>query len=184
MQAAGRRSVLEGFSYRPVSPSRLELDLVRGSADTSCVTAGTPPRVYDVLVAAARELVAAVDASACVISRAIGDVLVMVAEHTLDGRTLQSGQGYLVPDYPATQAVLDRREPVALSRDDEGVDPAEAALLRELGFVSLLMLPLVLRGDVWGLVEIYRADDRPFEAADVAAANRVLAEATAPLQEL
>lgn len=148
------------------------------------MAADTPPRVFDLLTTSARELVAAVDGVACVISRMIGDVLVMVAEHAPDRRTLQLGQGYLVSDYPATQVVLDRREPAALSLHDADVDAAEAALLREFGFTSLLMLPLVLRGDVWGLVEIYRGEGPGFDAADVAAAERVLAETTAPLQEL
>jgi GAF domain-containing protein len=148
------------------------------------VAEGTPPRVYDLLVTAARELVEAVDGVACVISRMIGDVLVMIAEHAPVGRTLQLGQGCLVSDYPATQAVLERREPVALSLHDADVDPAEAALLSELGFSSLLMLPLVLRGDVWGLVEIYRDEGPVFGADDIATGERVLAETTAPLHDL
>jgi GAF domain-containing protein len=166
------------------NPTPRRCNAPRRDDHTSSVAADTPPRVYDLLTACARDLVDAVDGVACVISRMIGDVLVMVAEHAPGGRTLQLGQGYLVSDYPATQVVLDRREPALLSLEDEDVDPAEAALLREFGFSSLLMLPLVLKGDVWGLVEVYRADGPRFEPADAQAAERVLAEATAPLQEL
>ena len=56
------------------------------------------------------------------------------------------GQGYLVPDYPLTQAVLSSGRPCALTLSDDDVDPAEASVLRELGFASLLMLPLPIGG--------------------------------------
>jgi hypothetical protein len=187
LKTVGGRKAARGFESHPRRsrpPPEGAATRRGGTADTSSMAADTPPRVYDLLTACARDLVTAVDGIACVISRMIGDVLVMVAEHAPDGRTLQLGQGYLVSDYPATQAVLDRREPAMLSLEDEDVDPAEAALLREFGFDSLLMLPLVLKGDVWGLVEAYRADGPRFEPADAQAAERVLAEATAPLQEL
>jgi hypothetical protein len=52
------------------------------------------------------ELVERVDADACAISRAIGDVLIMVAETVPEGKTLLQGQGYLVSDYPVTKRML------------------------------------------------------------------------------
>jgi GAF domain-containing protein len=132
-------------------------------------------RLADVLSAATRELVGALDADACGISRVIGDMLILVAEHAVDERTLQLGQGYLVSDYPETGRVLDRRESRALTIDDEDVDEAEAAVLRELGYGALLMLPLVLYDDVWGLVEVYRKTVRPFSDDDARAATALLA---------
>ena len=62
-----------------------------------------------------------------------------------------------------------------MTLDDPDVDEAEAGLLRELGFGSLLMLPLRVEGEPWGLVEIFRKDKRPFSADDVRAATEVLA---------
>jgi hypothetical protein len=137
------------------------------------VTEGTAPRLLDALRAIARELVTELDADACVISRAVGDVLLMVAEHTADGARLDLGQGFLVSDYPATQRVLRTAEPTALTLDDEDVDEAEARLLRELGFATLLMLRFDLRGEPWGLVEVYRYDARAFAADDVVAAREI-----------
>src|SRR5437764_7828678 len=77
-------------------------------------TARVPDRLRDVLSAIADELVERLDADASAISRVIGDVLIIVAERTQDGETLQQGQGYLVPDFPQTADVLRTREPRAL----------------------------------------------------------------------
>lgn len=124
-------------------------------------------RLLDALSNMADSLVAGLDADACAISRVIGDVLILVAERVPNGGTLQQGQGYLVSDFPQTDEVLRTREPRVLTLDDPLVDEAEAALLRELGFGSLVMLPLELKGEVWGLVEVYRTSRRAFTELDV-----------------
>jgi len=97
----------------------------------------------------------------------IGDVLILVAERVPDGTTLLHGQGYLVPDYPQTAEVLATRTPRTLTLADPDLDPAEASVLRNHGFASLVMAPFLLQGEVWGLVEAYRHDVRPFTEADV-----------------
>ncbi|HUJ92718.1 MAG TPA: GAF domain-containing protein [Gaiellaceae bacterium] len=137
----------------------------------------TKLRLLDVLSSVSRDLVEALDADACGISRAIGDMLILVVEHSEEGKTIQLGQGYLVSDYPETARVLADRTPHALTLDDPGVDEPEAAILRELEFGSLLMLPLILSGEVWGLVEIYRASTRGFSDADARTAQGLLQRA-------
>ena len=143
-----------------------------------------PQRVADVLGEAARELCETVGGAGCAISRAIGDLLVLIAEHTGDGRTLQLGQGFLISDYPATRDVIERREPKTLSLSDADVDPAEATLLREYGYDALLMLPLELHGKVWGLIEVYRRASAAFTEEDVANANAIAARMSESLQRL
>ena len=125
-------------------------------------------RLLDVLSAMGDELIDRLDAEACAISRVIGDVLILIVERVPEGRrSLQSGQGYLVSDYPLTAEVLGTRRPQALTLDDPDVDEAEATILREQGFGALVMAPLELNGAVWGLVELYRTDRRPFTEADI-----------------
>jgi GAF domain-containing protein len=128
-------------------------------------------RLLDVLSSMADGLVSELDADACAISRVIGDVLILLAERAPGAMTLQQGQGYLIPDFPQTAEVLDTKVPRALTLDDPDVDRSEAALLEELGFGSLLMLPLELNGTVWGLVEVYRVARRPFSDDEVAKAQ-------------
>jgi hypothetical protein len=132
-------------------------------------------RLFELLDETARELVDRLKADASGVSRVIGDVLILVAECAPEGRTLQMGQGYLVPDYPATQAVLVTGMPRALTIADDGVDEDEARVLDELGFASLLMLRLDIAGAMWGLVEVYRADPLAFDGDDVRRAGEILA---------
>jgi GAF domain-containing protein len=136
-------------------------------------------RLIDLLVATAQELVSSLHAEACTVSRVIGDVLILVAEVAPKGRTLIMGQGYLVPDYPLTQVVLSSGHSVTLSLADDGVDPAEASVLEELGFASLLMLPLSIGGGTWGLVEVYRSEPRPFGPEEQKTAEEILARTAA-----
>ena len=130
--------------------------------------------VASLLNAAARLLVDALGASACTISRAIGDLLVALVDYSPTGPT-QAGHGYLISDYPATRDVLEQLRPQAVSVDDPEADPSEVALLRELEFDSLLMLPLAVGGEAWGLVEVYDnrsggfADEVTAKAQDIVA---------------
>ena len=135
-------------------------------------TANTLPRL---LSTTCRELVAVVGGEASAISRVVGDVLIQVAEKTLDDRTLALGHGFLIPDFPLTKTVLDEGVPHVVSVLDADAEPNEAELLRQLGLDSLLMLPLVCEGQCWGLAEIY-VNDRRFTDEDIAAAQP-LAEA-------
>ena len=111
-------------------------------------------------------------------SRVIGDVLILVTERAPEGRTLLLGQGYLVPDYPMTQIVLSSGTPYALTLSDENVDQAEAGVLEELGFASLLMLPIAIGGSTWGLVEIYRILPVAFDTDAIRTAGEIVARAS------
>lgn len=127
------------------------------------------PRLGDALTELAHDLCVRARADACVLSRVIGDVLIVVA-HTGDAASLLDlGQGFLVSDYPATSNVLATGEPAALTVADPEADVREAELLRELGFATLLMLPFDVVGARWGLAELYRRDVLPFSADEIAA---------------
>lgn len=133
-------------------------------------------RLADALAALARELCDLVAGDAASISRMLGDVLILFAEHAPDG-TLQLGQGHLVSDYPMTEDVLRRGLSYRMTRDDPEVDPVEARAVRQLGFEA----PLGDPPEPWGLVEVYRRRKGPFTDDDVRAAHRLLADAAARL---
>jgi GAF domain-containing protein len=138
--------------------------------------------VPEVLRATCRELVELVGAEGCVLSRVIGELLIEVAEYARSGKNLSLGHGYLIPDFPVTQDVIEQREARTVSLADPDADPNEAALLRELGFDTLLMLPLVSRGECWGLVELYGKGDIGFGDEDIRRAGPVLERAAARLE--
>ena len=132
--------------------------------------------IRGLLGSACREAVSLFDATACAISRVLGDLLVGLDEHTLSGRPLAHGHEYLISDFPLTREVVDSGEPRWISRLDADADEDEAALLSKLGFESLLMVCLPSGDDCWGLVEVY-ADAKRFDEGQAALAAQIAAAA-------
>jgi hypothetical protein len=120
----------------------------------------------------ARLLVERVEATACTISRAIGDLLVDLVDHSRHG-PVQAAHSYLISDFPLTRLVLAEGTPKRVQVGDVAADPREAALMHRLGFDSLLMLRLECDADPWGLVEIYDNRAGGFTTHDVATASRI-----------
>jgi len=139
--------------------------------------------VAELLGVTARAFVEVLDAPACTISRVIGDLLVDLVQHQRAGKPNRLGHGYLISDYPLTRAVIETREPRSVYTADPDADPAETSLLRELGFDSLLMLPLEAENEAWGLVEVY-GNGRRFDAADVELARALAEEVDGVLERL
>lgn len=123
--------------------------------------------VPGLLRATARAFVELIEAPACTISRVIGDLLVDLVQHQQTGTPDRLGHGYLISDYPLTRAVIEEREPRTVFLDDPEADPAEVALLRELGFDALIMVAIAPEHDVWGLVEVYGEKGRRFAEDEV-----------------
>ena len=130
-------------------------------------------RLTEALRALSHELVVKLDADACILSRVLDDLLIIVTQTAVDEESVGLGQGFLLSDYPATAAVIETGAPATLTLDDDGVDELEARLLRELGFASLLMLPLEVAGTRWGLIEVYRREARAFTVDDADLARRL-----------
>ncbi len=142
-----------------------------------------PSAVPQLLSGTARRLVELLDgATACVVSRVIGDLLVDLTQHSPSGR-INAGHEYLVSDFPLTKLVIESGEPQVVVLSDPDADAAEADLLRRIGYESLLMLPLEANGGAWGLIEVY-GDERGFSDADVHTASEVAAETGRKLEEL
>ena len=136
------------------------------------------------LQATCRELVGMLDASGCVLSRVIGELLICIARDVRRAGSLDLGRGYLLEDFPLTRRVIEQQEVLGVSALDPDADRAEVALLRELGFDSLLMLPLCTAEGCWGIVEVYRDGGRTFGDEDVEAAGFVVARASELLARL
>lgn len=142
-----------------------------GPVDTERVSANAVPQL---LASTARELVARIETSgACVISRVIGDLLVELTQHGRSGERYELGHEYLVSDFPLTGEVLRTREPRIVSLADADANAHQSELLRRLGFESLLMLVLTLRGQTWALVELYGAAGA-FGEDDMAVATEIV----------
>jgi EAL domain-containing protein (putative c-di-GMP-specific phosphodiesterase class I) len=99
-----------------------------------------------------------------VLSALDGDELVTIGRA---GPHDRPEERYSIDAYPATLTVLARREVVQLLASDPAADPREVALLRELGFTSLLMLPVMCSGRVIGLLEVYARHERPWTRFEI-----------------
>lgn len=134
---------------------------------------GQQTTIRGVLETACRGLVETLDASACEISRVVGDLLVGLVELSPgDHRRLELGHEYLISEYPLTQEVIERGEARTVSLLEESPEPNEAALLKKLGFESLLMVCLPTSNGCWGLVEAY-ADEKLFNEGDAEVAEQI-----------
>jgi diguanylate cyclase (GGDEF)-like protein len=94
-----------------------------------------------------------------------------------------STQIYRLEDYPSTAQAIAERRPYTCRVDDREGDPTEQALLRERGFASLLLTPLIVGDQVLGIVELFDTRHRTFTANDQRVAL-ALAHHLAPLLAL
>ena len=131
----------------------------------------------------ADEIAGLLEAPACLISRVIGDLLLEIAQSKAASLPEPTGHGYLLSDYPLTQEVIEACETRRVSLLDEDPEPNEAALLRELAFDSLLMLPLPALGECWGLVEVY-ANGRRFGREEARLGEQLAVRAGTLLEQL
>lgn len=76
-------------------------------------------------------------------------------------------EAFPLRDYPATEAVLQEQEATQVMVGDPDSDPAEARYLNREGYGSLLMVPVVLRGESLGLVEALSEVERPWTRTEI-----------------
>jgi GAF domain-containing protein len=139
--------------------------------------------VRGVLETACREITETLDASACLVSRVVGDLLVSLVEFSRSERAPGIGHEYLISDYPLTHEVIAGGEPRAVSLLDDAPEPTEAELLEKLGFESLLMVCMPSQGTCWGLVEVY-AEGRSFDDRQAGIAKEIATAAGRQLEQV
>jgi GAF domain-containing protein len=86
---------------------------------------------------------------------------------------------YALTDYPATQAVMNGREPLEIQLADPGADVAERELMTELDYASMLLVPVSDGTKTIGVLEFAHRTPRRWTAHDIAHA-RGLADHLAP----
>jgi diguanylate cyclase (GGDEF)-like protein len=91
---------------------------------------------------------------------------------------VEPGTRYSYDDYATTEHVISVQVVGQIVVDDPVSDSAERELLAELGYASLLMAPIVSRGETVGLLEVYRRIERPWTSVEIDNA-RLLAQSLA-----
>ena len=77
----------------------------------------------------------------------------------------------MLEDYPATAAVIETGEAAQVLASDPDADPAEVRLLAELGYQSLLMVPLVAGAQNIGVLEASATEERPWSRSQIHSAR-------------
>jgi diguanylate cyclase (GGDEF)-like protein len=76
-------------------------------------------------------------------------------------------ESFSLDDYPLTARVLRNQEAVQVLVGDPETDGREVELLLSLGHRSLLMVPVVSRGESLGIVEAYSKLERPWTRTEI-----------------
>jgi diguanylate cyclase (GGDEF)-like protein/PAS domain S-box-containing protein len=93
------------------------------------------------------------------------DVLITLTdyENTIVSDVAKADHEFPLADYPQSRQVIADRVPVIVRTSDPGCDPSERRILEREGYSSMLMLPLVSRGEPIGLMEIADVRDRNWD---------------------
>src|SRR5262245_46126530 len=87
-----------------------------------------------------------------------------------------------VEEFPATARVLERQEAVQVMIGDPLADRSEVELMFSLGYRSLLMVPVVHRGECLGLVEAMCHEERPWTRTEINRARIVANQLASVIQ--
>jgi diguanylate cyclase (GGDEF)-like protein len=147
------------------SPNRLQALLELSRALSSTLD------LRDVLLGLLDRVARLTGATGTAVSRWDRDrgVIVTLVHHSHGTNSLveEGVEGYLLSQFPATVEVLETQRPRQVRLSNPRDDPHERDMLRKLGFGSLLMLALVVRGESIGLMEIADVNDRSFSPQDI-----------------
>ena len=115
---------------------------------------------------ASRELTLMLNGEACLVSQVEDGLLREVADYACTNRQVARGLSYYLTDYPTTASVLATGTLCSISADDPGADSAELFVLREMEMQAVLLVPIVVEGRGWGLIEVYDARPRVFSGLE------------------
>jgi diguanylate cyclase (GGDEF)-like protein len=138
---------------------------LRALIDVAAVAAGAH-RLEDVLELAAERSLEALGAASLAISRwdmeaGIVRTLVNVGELGPGEERFPEDETYSVADYPSMANVMREGGSSLAAIDDPDTEPAQRELLMRLGKESSLSVPMMLRGEPWGELEVMTARGAP-----------------------
>jgi GAF domain-containing protein len=90
-----------------------------------------------------------------------------VVQTLIDTSGDETGATYTLTKYPSTAHVLNTGEAVQVLVSDPGADLGEVSLLGQLGYSTLLMVPVVCRDERLGLLEAYAGAERPWTRTEI-----------------
>ncbi|HSS55063.1 MAG TPA: EAL domain-containing protein [Gaiellales bacterium] len=93
------------------------------------------------------------------------DVLITLTdyENHIVGQIAEADVEYALGDFPLSRRVMEERSAVVVRASDPECDPHERSVLLKEGYETMLMLPLVSRGETIGLMEFADVTDRSWD---------------------
>ncbi len=157
----GSRSLSSGPAVAATRQGRSDTSMLVEAAEAATQISGEET-VDAVLERLCKTMTFVAGATACAMSRIVGDKLFDSVAHSLRDVHIALGNAYLIADFPVTKELLESKQTRAISFLDEDLDRAEAFVLREHKMNCALLLPVVVNGESWGLVELYDVRLRRF----------------------
>jgi excisionase family DNA binding protein len=138
----------------------------------------------DLLKEIAERLTRLMECDFCAISTydAASQSIATLADFDATGRRLPDVEEYSLAKFPLTRRVLEDQEPAVVNAGDPAADPHELRELVREGDKSLLMVPLVFRGESIGLVELMdHARERRYSRQELRICTAVAGQAAVAL---
>jgi len=96
--------------------------------------------------------------------------------------SIAQGMVYPLREYPATRKVLTSRQPLAIRASDPSADAAERTWMRKEHVRSLLLVPMIVRDEVFGLLELMEGQtEREFTPTEIHLCQTLANQAAAAL---
>ena len=140
--------------------------------------------VETVLQIIARQVATVMQVEECAISLwdKEHDAVVTLLDYAMEGWAEARGTAYSLSDYDLTRQVLTQNQPLHIQLNDPTSDPIEQALLEKWELSSLLMVPLVVRDQVIGLLELMSVTERIFSHTEIGLCQTLANQMAAALE--
>jgi len=100
-------------------------------------------------------------------------------------RRLEHKEVFGLTEYPATARVVESLQPLVIQISDAEADPAETAYMKAHGVVTLAIVPLVVKGQALGVVELEAWDaERHFTPEELNLAMTLASQAAVALENV
>jgi excisionase family DNA binding protein len=151
----------------------------------TAVAVGSQLELGTLLAEIAKHMTRLLDCQFCSIAEYDADAgtVTALAEYDATGKRLPTPITYTVREFPLTRKVLDTQTVELVNSDDPRADAAEVAALRRENDRSLLMVPLVYRGESIGIIEsIDDARSRTYSRQEIRLARAIAGQAAVALR--
>ena len=89
---------------------------------------------------------------------------------------------FSLSDYPATARVMETLQPLVVQASDPHADPAELAYMQQSGVATLAIVPLALKGQAIGVIELETTEERHYTPGQLNMAMTLANQAAVALE--